>query len=267
MDYIKIKSLPKVSYAHSFSTEKYNNLLRKTENLTELTCVTDGELAFWEDGVRYTAHTGDFICNLFQKDRKIEAMEFHSHHTVGFEVSFDVSSEPMEEYIPMTAVLTLQEPEKYKKIIDEIIRIDAISAENQLKCAGLFLQLLCGMSKEAAKNTQGALRLFNPYVKKAKRYIYENSSRMIRQDEIAAYLKITPEYLCSVFKKETGETIMHYINRIKLEKISSLMEREGITLNKAAELFGYTDASYVSRLYKKYFGISISQGFKQNALK
>lgn len=267
MDYIKLHSIPKIAFAHTFSHENYHNILGRRKSSIEVTYLSEGTLNLLQGDVQFIAHTGDFICNLYQKDMEISTEDFHSHRTVISEVDFDISTEPSPEAIPLLTIIHFQESLKYKKYIDEIIRTTAISPERNLECAGLFLQLLDIISAESFKSAQDNPDSYNPYVKKAKRYIYENLSRMIRQEEIADFLKITPEYLCSVFKKETGETIMHYINSMKLNSIYSLIERENISLSRAAEIYGYSDPSYVSRLYKKYFGASISQNLEHSKVK
>ena len=52
---------------------------------------------------------------------------------------------------------------------------------------------------------------------------------------------------------------MSFINRTKLRKIKTLIDRENMKLYQAAEAFGYSDANYVSRLYKKLFGKNITK--------
>jgi YesN/AraC family two-component response regulator len=41
------------------------------------------------------------------------------------------------------------------------------------------------------------------------------------------------------------------------------MERENLRLYEAATRYGYTDANYVSRLYKRYFGKNITDFKKE----
>ena len=56
---------------------------------------------------------------------------------------------------------------------------------------------------------------------------------------------------------------MSYINHIKLEGVRSIMEKEHIPLNQAAEIYGFSDPNYVSRLYKKYFHANITDVIKR----
>ena len=81
---------------------------------------------------------------------------------------------------------------------------------------------------------------------------------------MAEYLKITPAYLCRIFKKVHGSSLMKYVNKTKLEGIRNLMASENIHLYEAAQLFGYQDANYVSSLYKKLFGYNITEKAPKN---
>jgi AraC-like DNA-binding protein len=101
------------------------------------------------------------------------------------------------------------------------------------------------------------------YASRAKRYIYGHLNLPIQQRDVAAHLGITPEYLCAVFKKSEGISVMRFINTVKLSRIRSLMEKEGLTLAQAAQRYGYADPNYVSRLYKQYFHINITDAVQR----
>jgi len=75
---------------------------------------------------------------------------------------------------------------------------------------------------------------------------------------VAEHLSISPEYLCYVFKKATGISVMKYTNMTKLHAMRNLMEKENLYLYEAASLFGYSDPNYVSRLFRKLFGFNIT---------
>ena len=100
-------------------------------------------------------------------------------------------------------------------------------------------------------------------VRLAKQYIYEHINQPIHQWEVAAHLGITSEYLCAIFKKNEGCSVMHFVNCEKLERIRILMERERIPLSRAAGLYGYTDPNYVSRLYRSYYGMTLTEAVER----
>jgi two-component system response regulator YesN len=147
-------------------------------------------------------------------------------------------------------------------IIDQLIRDQLIYKESRSKGAAKFLELLCEIDQCNRKQTELKLPSELLYTQHAKEYVQMHLHLPITQKGVAQYLSISPEYLCSVFKKVEGISFQKYVNYKKLEAIQHLMEKEPVHLYEAAALFGYTDPNYVSRLFKKYHGYNITD--KQN---
>lgn len=71
-------------------------------------------------------------------------------------------------------------------------------------------------------------------------YVKANYQREISLREMAELLNVSPEYFCRLFKKQTGQTFLEYLNAVRLihfyhdltetdYSITELMERNGIT--------------------------------------
>ena len=73
---------------------------------------------------------------------------------------------------------------------------------------------------------------------------------------LAKQQDISPGYLATVFKKETGITIGQYINSEKIRLISELMNNKGLSFRLACESVGIADVSYGYRLFKKQMGLT-----------
>lgn len=260
MNTIRLTGLPRLRFAHTFGNESYHTTLPTLSNVIEITYVSQGTIQCEQNGHLFTSSMGDVTCNLFQSANHICADSYHEHHTVCFTVPF-VPAQDIDEdalHLPQLGA-DRTSAQECRRLIDEIIRAHTQEADSDMKCAGLFLQLLAEISalnrQFPPAQTDGGYR----HVQKAKKYILENLYRPILQREIAAYLNITPEHLCTVFKKFEGVPLMTYINRIKLERIHTLIHREKLPLYRAAELFGYNDPNYVSRLYRRLYGTGITK--------
>ena len=259
MQYIKIKSVPKPVFAHAFQAPTYRNQLQKKQNMIEIGYMKEGQSRIINNSSQFSLNEGDIFCLLYRDAATIQAENYHSHHTVGFCTEFILYPEPADETIPLNEYIKASSHSGHAyKLIDDIIRIKSFHPENTLSCIGLFLQLLDELGNECRRHDPEYATGEQRYVRKAKQYIHENITSPMRQKDIAAYLGITPEYLCNIFKKITGESVIKYINRRKLENIHELMRREHIPLYQAAELYGFSDANYVSRLYKQYFNANIT---------
>jgi two-component system, response regulator YesN len=70
---------------------------------------------------------------------------------------------------------------------------------------------------------------------------------------------LSPAYLCTYFKRETGKTINQYITEYRLKKSIEFLKDKRYMISEIAELVGYNDGNYFTRLFKKNFGISPSE--------
>ena len=79
-------------------------------------------------------------------------------------------------------------------------------------------------------------------------------------DQIAKSVNLSSNYLSVIFKKTTGNTIIHYVNSLRVLKIRELLlQNNKITLSDICSQIGISDTRYVQRLFKKYFGVSMQR--------
>ncbi|SHL32060.1 Helix-turn-helix domain-containing protein [Anaerocolumna jejuensis DSM 15929] len=78
----------------------------------------------------------------------------------------------------------------------------------------------------------------------------------MRTKDVANAIRVNRSYLSKRFKDEDDETITDYIHKIKIELSIGLMESSTYHLNEIAELLGYRNYSYFSRVIKKCYHMS-----------
>ena len=57
-------------------------------------------------------------------------------------------------------------------------------------------------------------------------------------------MKLTPNYLNSVFSQSSGISVHQYINREKMQLAANLMETQNLSFAEACENVGITDLSH-----------------------
>ncbi|MBQ9151552.1 MAG: helix-turn-helix transcriptional regulator [Clostridia bacterium] len=254
---IDITSLPCIRFAHEHSGGNYQNYFEEDHGKIEVTYVAQGQLNCHKDGKTYTAEKGDVLCFITDGGITLDAAEFHCHHTVCADVDWHETADPNGFYLPMLTRAS-QGTEEIIRMIDAFIYKSYRYEHTRGKNAADFLQILCRI--DALNQREKEHRHPEGYflTVQAKKYIHMNIHQPITQAEVAAYLKVTPQYLCSVFKKAEGISLIKYVHQVKLKSMQAIMEKENLRLYQAAELFGFSDANYVSYLYKKTFGRSIT---------
>lgn len=76
---------------------------------------------------------------------------------------------------------------------------------------------------------------------------------------IAQKLNISEGYLSHTFKKETDNTILGYLTRIRIRQAVDLLKAGNLKVYEVAEQVGYRDIAYFSTTFKKYCGVTPSE--------
>ena len=94
---------------------------------------------------------------------------------------------------------------------------------------------------------------------RAKAFISENLNRRLTVSDVAAAVGVSKNYLTNVFSASEGVPLMEYINRSKLSYMLVLIRRYGYTLAQAGKQVGFTDVNYISRIFKRYYGMTVTE--------
>lgn len=95
-------------------------------------------------------------------------------------------------------------------------------------------------------------------------YIKSNFNRKLTLEEIASYVYLSPSHLSGMFRKETGQTISMYITYIRIEKSKLMLTQKGTKVADVAELCGFEDQGYFTRVFRKHTGVS-PRKYRENA--
>jgi AraC family transcriptional regulator, L-rhamnose operon regulatory protein RhaS len=89
-------------------------------------------------------------------------------------------------------------------------------------------------------------------------YIRSNiyKPELLRLDLLSRQFNYAPTYLGIFFKKHTGESLKHYIDHYRIKLIESRLLYSQGTLAMIADEFGFTDESHLTKLFKKYAGLT-----------
>ena len=86
-------------------------------------------------------------------------------------------------------------------------------------------------------------------------YIRDNLADPLTLDQIAGKFFISKHYLCRVFKSATGFSVMEYIIYSRVLRARQLL-KEGISVQQAGEMSGFSDNSHFIRTFGHLTGTS-----------
>lgn len=91
-------------------------------------------------------------------------------------------------------------------------------------------------------------------INEIKKYVAENYYEKINVSDIAKEFGITPQYLSNFFRRETGYTIVDYILNERINVAKRLLIEKDLKIVEIAEMIGYPNPSYFSKIFKRLVG-------------
>lgn len=91
-------------------------------------------------------------------------------------------------------------------------------------------------------------------------YLEENYSGGITLDDLASVVNLNKDYMCALFKSETGRTIMNCLTDIRLGHARQfLMQYPEKKVRQIAGMCGFESPSYFGKVFKKAIGMTPEQ--------
>lgn len=137
------------------------------------------------------------------------------------------------------------------------------SVGSRTRATGLFLQLLCDLhEQEQVEAGDASMKLQRTRV-----YIGQHYREPLTLEQLAEMAGLSRNYYVSLFKKQYGESVVHYITRLRMEHARRLMANPELRLRDIAHRVGYNDEFYFSRKFKQETGITPSAYIRNHTRK
>lgn len=97
----------------------------------------------------------------------------------------------------------------------------------------------------------------SPFVLKVVSWLEENYARPISLDELAKAVNLTKDYMCALFKKITGETIIQCLTSIRIGHARQfLIQYPDKKVIEIAHMCGFDSPSYFGKIFKQLIGMT-----------
>ena len=90
-------------------------------------------------------------------------------------------------------------------------------------------------------------------------YIHEHYKEDISLSEVSKRVCLTPYHFCRLFKKETGENLIDYINRIRIENAKNLIIATNESITAIYKMVGFNSKNHFYKLFKEFYNMTPQQ--------
>lgn len=97
------------------------------------------------------------------------------------------------------------------------------------------------------------------WLRDLREYLHNDEGGAVSVDALARALGTNANSLQALFRQAYGTTLFNFIRESRLQRARLALERDGISIKKAASLAGYTSAANFSTAFSRRFGITPKQ--------
>ena len=161
-----------------------------------------------------------------------------------------------------SGIYSLSDPDLFLSPLRELEQLVSAPKVQQVPCSKALYSMLLDLS--------GGLRLLpmsqaaegSGLIKEVILFLEDHYGGDLSLDDLSSQFHKTPEYLCTLFKSVTGETIMHYLRRIRIHHAKVLlMEEPDAGIREIASRCGFSSVSYFGRVFRETTGFT-PQGYR-----
>lgn len=98
-------------------------------------------------------------------------------------------------------------------------------------------------------------------------YINENYKKKLSLEDVSQHIQLSVVHTSRLFKKETGATVLDYINKVKLKKAKQMLDTGKYKIYEVADELGFTNSHYFSSVFKKFTGVTPSEYLQAKHIK
>jgi len=276
MCYLKLKPTdfnPRVLYTFKKTVIGNTQMNSHSHDFTSLIFILEGKCRYIIDGVEYPVQEGNLI--IISPYSLHERVILPTEHVVEFHVGFNnfcIKGLP-DGYIQTSNLMPITMINSYKQTFTNCCE-EIINEQNKnepykpLIIKALVMKLITLIIRENAltdcTNQQTSITIEKTdraeIVQAIINYMNENYAKDISLSKLSQNMYLSSVYISKIFKEEIGDSPINYLIQIRLAKACELLEQNrGLSIKEIAQIVGYQDAYYFSKLFKKYYGASPSK--------
>jgi len=126
------------------------------------------------------------------------------------------------------------------------------SIGGRLRSRGILMNLLGIFIDSATRSVETGAR--RPAMEAVIDLLNRSAGRWYSVDELAARAKLSPSRFRVLFQQATGTSVVRYQNTARVRRAAGLLRSGEHSVGEVADLLGFNDVYYFSRLFKKMTG-------------
>lgn len=228
--------------------------------------IASGKAHFYFNGVEEIVPAGNFVLYRPKEEQRyyyygVDHTEVYWVHFTGNNVKNIIRKYGITDDMHVIHTGTSLD---YKKIFLQMIHELKLCKDDYEEILVHYMHLLLIMIHRSINSRpRGKSQYLMDEMDAAVRYFHANYHKPISIEDFAASYHMSISWFIRNFKEYTGSTPAQYLLSLRISNAQTLLESTSYNITEIANIVGYDNPLYFSRIFKKQIGMSPSEFRKQ----
>lgn len=228
--------------------------------------IASGKAHFYFNGVEEIVPAGNFVLYRPKEEQRyyyygVDHTEVYWVHFTGNNVKNIIRKYGITDEMHVIHTGTSLD---YKKIFLQMIQELKLCKDDYEEILVHYMHLLLIMIHRSINSRPcGKSQYLMDEMDAAVRYFHANYHKPISIEDFAASYHMSISWFIRNFKEYTGSTPAQYLLSLRISNAQTLLESTSYNITEIANIVGYDNPLYFSRIFKKQIGMSPSEFRKQ----
>ncbi len=220
----------------------------------ELYYLVKGNREYFIEDRFFAVNEGDLVIipqKVFHRTAGKGGLRFLIHFTDTFLEKFftPATLTPLLEGIPFVFRANEKDRNHILSNLENLLSEYNKNSHNEMLMAGFLYQILFSVAN--APNDYVPQSYANENITQIIQYINENYSHISDIEQIAEHFFISKFYLCRLFSRNLGISLVAYLNTIKIREACTMLLSSSDNMTEIAMQCGFNSSSYFCKVFKK----------------
>ena len=254
---------PYVAYIcyYDWTEGQHATLMHSHEDLAEVLLILKGSGHYAVDLCRYEVSAGDVVlCNGGALHDEFPQAD-QPYQTLCVAIgNLQLPDLPPHQFLSRGLSPLFHQPEQFSDLKQLFCQMDRYAAEReegfQTLCQYLMLASLELVRRMTAGRKEAYVTQADSTFGRVARYIDQHYAEDCSIEQLGHLFYLSPYHLSHMFRQKTGYSLKQYVLRRRIGEAQMRLVNSLDSVQTIAEAVGFEDASYFSRIFSKYIGLT-----------
>lgn len=150
-------------------------------------------------------------------------------------------------------IIKIQDRKQFESVFEKMIvaHYKKTTYSNSI-CEGYMIVLLSLIAQSSLLKEEKSTKVRNENLELVLSLMHDKYDKAIDIKKYAQICCLSEDHFIRVFKAYTGLPPYHYQLKIRIDRAREMLENTSISVSECAEVVGFSDISYFSRVFKKF---------------